>query len=295
MSDDIPTSTTKRRALIIISSARELPLAEPASVPSLSTGFFVVELAQVLKEFENDYEFTFATPDGNPPQLDINGMGLAFHSIEKLGPTTLRTTIEQRRGAFDIDRYRRRHAELVQRREHELQLLERHLGRLPVSEILPNTEPEAAAFRPELVRRLAGLPTQTFHSVEALVRRHRDPHDEFTLADFDFMHAPGGHAPMVDFRDNPWLGEALHLARENGVLLSFICHAPVAVTSTVQRVDSEGRPYRVTENPFVDATITTVPKHVERAAESAGYLHAPGQRTRPRRDSRSGPGSTRPL
>ena len=78
-------STTKRRPLIIISSARELALAEPASTPSVSTGFFLVELAQVLKEFESDYEFTLDTPDGNSPQHDINGMGLAFHATEKLG------------------------------------------------------------------------------------------------------------------------------------------------------------------------------------------------------------------
>src|SRR5687767_14170814 len=43
--------TTKRRALILISSARQLPLAEPADVKSISTGFFLVEMAQILKEF----------------------------------------------------------------------------------------------------------------------------------------------------------------------------------------------------------------------------------------------------
>ena len=59
--------TTKRRALILISSGRQLPLVEPAEVKSISTGFFLVEMAQVLKEFENDYEFTFATPDGKVP------------------------------------------------------------------------------------------------------------------------------------------------------------------------------------------------------------------------------------
>ena len=47
--------TTKRRALILISSGRQLPLVEPAEVKSISTGFFLVEMAQVLKEFENDY------------------------------------------------------------------------------------------------------------------------------------------------------------------------------------------------------------------------------------------------
>lgn len=197
------TSTTKRRALIIIPSARQLPLAEPASVGSISTGFFLVELAQVLKEFEHDYQFTFATPDGNPPQLDINGMGLAFHAIEKLGPQTATTMLEQRRGSFDLDRYRRRHAALVQRREQELRLLERHLGRLPVSEILPNTDREAAAFRPALLGRLAALPAQRFSSVEALVRGHRDPQDQFSFADYDFLHAPAATPPWSTSATTP--------------------------------------------------------------------------------------------
>ena len=47
---------------------------------------------------------------------------------------------------------------------------------------------------------------------------------------------------MVDFRDNPWLGDALHVARETGVIISLICHAPVAVTYTRQRIDAQGRP-----------------------------------------------------
>src|SRR3954451_23327476 len=105
--------TTKRRALILISSGRRLPLVAPAEVPSISTGFFLVEMAQVLKEFENDYEFTFATPDGNAPQLDINGMGLAMHAIEKTGTKTIPLGLQQRRRSFDVSSFRRRHAGLV--------------------------------------------------------------------------------------------------------------------------------------------------------------------------------------
>src|SRR5436305_1282090 len=150
--------TTKRRALILISSGRQLPLVEPAEVKSISTGFFLVEMAQVLKEFENDYEFTFA--------------------------------------------------------------------------------------------------------------------------DFDFIHAPGAPAPMVDFRDDPWLGETLHLARENGVTISLICHAPIAVTSTRQRVDAQGSAYLVSDNPFLAATISTVPTIGDRFALRFLYPRVPGRRTR---------------
>src|SRR4029453_17909704 len=155
---------TKRRALILISSARQLPLVEPADVKSISTGFFLVEMAQVLKELENDYEFPFATPDGNAPQLDINGMGLAVHAIEKTGAKTLPLRMQQRRRSFDVSTSRRPPPDLVARREQETQLLERHMGRIPVSELLPNSEPEAAEVRPELIPRPCKPPEGTHHS-----------------------------------------------------------------------------------------------------------------------------------
>jgi putative intracellular protease/amidase len=273
-------STTKRRALILISSGRQLPLAEPAEVASISTGFFLVEMAQVLKEFENDYEFTFATPDGEAPQLDINGMALAVNAVEKVGAKTMPLRMQQRRRSFDVNSFRERHPDMVARREQEVQLLERHLGRIPVSELLPNSEPELAEYRPELIRRLDKLPEGTFHSLQDLVQRHRDPADAFTFADFDFIHAPGGHAPMVDFHNNPWVGEALHVARENDVIISLICHAPIAVTSTRQRIDEQGRPYVVTDNPFVGAPIATVPTMGEIFALRFLYPHVPGKKTR---------------
>lgn len=273
-------SIAKRRALILISAGRDLPLVEPANVKSISIGFFLVEMAQVLKEFEGDYEFTFATPDGRTPQLDVNGMGLAMHAIEKTGTKMITLGLQQRGQSFDVGRFRTRHPELVARREQEIQLLERHIGRIPVSELLPGSEPEVVAFRPELVSRIAKLPEKTFHSLQELVLRHRDPGDAFTFADFDFIHAPGGHAPMVDFRDHPWIGEAFHLARENGVTISLICHAPLAVTSTWQRIDAKGHPYRVASNPFLAARISVVPRLGEVFAMRFGYPHIPGKRTR---------------
>jgi len=270
----------RQNPLILVSSARQLPLAEPADVKSISTGFFLVEMAQVLREFEDDYEFTFATPDGNAPQFDINGIGLAQHAVEKIATKTVPLNRQQRRRSFDVGSFRRRHPDLVARREQEVRLLERHMGRIPVSELLPGSEPELAEFRPELIRRLDKLPEGTFHSLQELVLRHRDPADPFTFADFDFIHAPGGHAPMVDSRDDPWLGETLHVARENGVTISLICHAPLAMTSTRQRVDAQGRSYLVSDNPFLAATISTVPKIGERFALRFLYPRVPGRRTR---------------
>ncbi|CAM5580417.1 hypothetical protein [Streptomyces aurantiogriseus] len=74
-----------------------------------------------------------------------------------------------RRGAPGcVARFRGRHAGLVARREQELRLLERHLGR--TTEVLPDTEPGAAAFRPGLVRRLEALPTKQYHALEIALR-----------------------------------------------------------------------------------------------------------------------------
>jgi hypothetical protein len=85
---------------------------------------------------------------------------------------------------------------------------------------------------------------------------------------------------MISFRDDPWLGEILHLARENNVLISLICHAPVILTSTQFRIDQDGNPYTPQSNPFAGTTVSTVLKAAERASEDHGYLHVPGTRTR---------------
>lgn len=54
----------KPEALIVIPSAAVLPLTEPAGHPGVSTGFYLVEPAQILKEFGDEYDFTFAGPGG---------------------------------------------------------------------------------------------------------------------------------------------------------------------------------------------------------------------------------------
>lgn len=133
------------------------------------------------------------------PQLDINGMALAIQSIEKTGTKTIALRMQQGRRSYEVNRFRQRHPKLVARREQEVQLLERHIGKIPVSELLPNSEKELVEYRRELVRRLGKLPEVTFHSLQELVQRHRDPAAPFTFADFDFIHAPGGHAPKLSY------------------------------------------------------------------------------------------------
>lgn len=275
-----PDMTTQRKALILIPSGGDLPLSEPAGVPSVPVGFFLVELAQILGRFESTHEFTFATPDGRPPQLDVNGTALPYHALADLAATMRQARELQGSPTFEPGAYRERYPALVARRDRELGLLERHLGRVELSGVLPGTDKEAAAGHPELAARLSRLPRHSYLSARQVVERHRDPADAFDLAGFDFVHAPGGHAPMISFRDDPWLGEILHVLRESEVLVSLICHAPVILTSTRFRVDEHGDPYEVDDNAFAGVTVSTVPQAAERAAEDYGYLHVPGRQTR---------------
>ncbi|QCQ16615.1 hypothetical protein [Microbacterium sp. RG1] len=269
------STTDKRQALILIPTGGDLPLASPTEVPSLPVGFFLVELAGILERFEDTHEFTLVTPDGQVPIMDLNGIALAYHAVDELGPMMQATRAAQAGDDFDVDTYRAQFASLVERRERELKTLERHLGRLRLTPALPATDREAALMHDTLAARLAALPERTFASAREIIERHRNPEDSFDLGEFDFIHAPGGHAPMVSFRDDPWLGELLHVAREREVVLSLICHAPVILTSTQFRVDAHGESYRVEDNAFSGITVSTVPQAAERMAEDYGYLHQP--------------------
>ncbi|PBM86000.1 hypothetical protein KZ798_13505 [Pseudomonas aeruginosa] len=271
------TGTTKRsrarKALIILSSARTLPVSEPVDHPPISTGFFLIELAQILREFEHTHEFTFCTPDGAVPQLDINGLSLPFMATDRLTAAVVSHTLAPTGFAG-------RRTDLVARRAAELDLAYRHLGALPVSAILPKTDPEAAAFRDEVASKFGTLPQKDYLSARTVIEWHRDPDNPFSLTDFDFIHFPGGHAPMVDFRDSPWLGEIINLAYEEKVLLSLICHAPVAMTSARFRIDQKANPRDFPSHPFRGAKLTTVPKHGELVALASNYPKIPGKKTR---------------
>jgi putative intracellular protease/amidase len=214
------------------------------------------------------------------PQIDTNGFSIPWHATDEMTEVYIDSAPQFADPNFDVAAYRHQYAALAERRERELQLLERHLGRLPITDPLPSTDPEVLAFRPELLHRLQALQPKRYRSLPELIRMHRDPSDDFTFADFDFIHAPGGHAPMVDFHENRWLGEVLHLARENRVYISLICHAPIALTSTNWRVDDGGTPVRVEDNAFLAAEVTTVGREGETGMLDQGYVHIPPGPTR---------------
>lgn len=120
---------SKGRALIILSSARRLSLSSPKSVPSIPIGFFHVELGQVLAEFEDDYEFILATPDGQLPQIDTNGWSLPWHATDQMTWVYGNSVTEFAAPDFTVEHYRAKYPKLVERRARELDLLKRHLGR----------------------------------------------------------------------------------------------------------------------------------------------------------------------
>ncbi|MER7182377.1 hypothetical protein ABT404_23305 [Streptomyces hyaluromycini] len=274
------SSTPRPKALIVLSSARVLPLSEPAGHPGIPTGFFLVELAAVMAQFESDHDFILATPDGRLPQLDVNGLALNFQAGGNLGLATARTTMQSGVERFSPEKLRERNPDLLKRRETELALAHRLLGRILVSEPLPRTDAEATSVREEVVTGFEASPQREYLSIQQLIERHRDPASGFSLADLAFVHMPGGHAPMVDFHDNPWMGELLHTLREADVPISLICHAPVALTSARYRVDGDGKVTTDLDHAFKGARITTVPKYGEKAMLGFQYPKVPGERTR---------------
>jgi putative intracellular protease/amidase len=273
-------ATRRPQALIVLSSARTLPLSKPVGHPGIPTGFFLVELAAVMAAFEQDHDFILATPDGEAPQIDINGLALNFHAAGSLGSATARATLQSAGRHHTPEELRAKNPELLKRRDTELALARRLLGRLPVSQPLPKSDAEAVSIRDEVVAGFEQAPQRTYLSIRELIERHRDRGTDFSLGDLAFVHMPGGHAPMVDFNDNPWMGELLHILREQQVPTSLICHAPIALTSTRHRVDGQGAVTSDTTHAFAGAHITTVPRYGERILLETQYPKVPGETTR---------------
>ncbi|MEU0678213.1 hypothetical protein ABZ330_36255 [Streptomyces sp. NPDC006172] len=97
-------NSARPKALIVVSSGSELPLTKPEGGCSITIGWFLVELAAVLDQYEDTHDFVLATPDGKLPTLDINGMALAMHGGANLGSDRMRGShaeraVRRRRGA----------------------------------------------------------------------------------------------------------------------------------------------------------------------------------------------------
>lgn len=281
--------SNKRKALVVLSSAHKLQLMGP-EVKAIPVGIFLVELAKMLQDFEDDYEFTFATPDGEAPQLDINGFDLNFYvqgssaPFKNLGSSLRNTrrvpskTIGRSIGLSpedDIQKFRKKRQVEFFRREGEVLTAIKHLGKLSVSEPLPNTHPEAREFRKVLQYSLAKAPLKKYHSFTDLINSHRDISDPFKFDDFDFVFIPGGHAPMVDLGHNPELGEIMNVFHEQGKIVTAVCHGPVSLTSAFYRLDENFEVYMPENSVFKNTKVTTVSNLEENIMLNIGYIRVP--------------------
>ncbi|MGL5693852.1 MAG: hypothetical protein ACRCXA_07235 [Peptostreptococcaceae bacterium] len=268
----------KPKSLIVISSANSLPLKTPKDT-SVSVGFFIVEMAKILQEFKDEYEFVFATPDGQIPTIDINGEALVMQTASKFLTSSVKLTAELNIN-FDLDKYREHNLEYVNRRNSELQTVSDLLGKLKVSEVLPKTNKEAKIFRGELLKIIENKKEHKFMSLKEIIEKDDDKNDSFKISDFKFVHMPGGHAPMVDFVDNPYLGELLNRIHKNKIILSLICHAPIALSSAKFGVNMDGSIKKIEDHAYKGAHVTVFGKVEELEVSMGGFYHVPGEKTR---------------
>ena len=85
---------------------------------------------------------------------------------------------------------------------------------------------------------------------------------------------------MVDFDENPWMGELLNVLYEQGTIISLICRAPVALASAKYRITAFGMTQTNYRHPFIGARVTTVPARAEKLMLAIGYPKVPDRRTR---------------
>ena len=268
----------KKKALIIVSSADKLPLKYPEG-KSVSIGFFLVEMGKVLEVFKDEYEFTFATPDGCVPTIDINGETLLMQTANKLFMESAKLTAELN-FCFNVDKYRKNNEEYVNRRMNELKIAGSLMGKLKVSQELPKSNKEVKMYREKIQEYMETLKEHKFMSLKEIIERDNDINDEFKLSQFKFVHMPGGHAPMVDFVDNPYLGEVLNRIYENNILLSLICHAPIGLSSAKYRINKNGEVIKLDDYAYKGANITVFGKFEELQVSIGGFYHVPGEKTR---------------
>lgn len=268
----------KKKALMIISSADRLPLKIPANM-EVSIGFFIVEMGKVLEVFSENYDFTFVTPDGNIPTIDINGESLVMQTSEKFLFESAKLTTQLKLES-NLSEFRSKNEEYVKRRRDELKLVGNLLGKLKISQPLQNSNIEAEDYREEIVKYMNTLEEKEFLSLKQVIEKDNDKNDSFNIKDFDFVHIPGGHAPMVDFLDNPYLGEVLNRIYENNILLSIICHGPIALSSAKYRVDSQWNTIELDDYGYKGAHITVFGKAEELQVSIGGFYKVEGEKTR---------------
>jgi len=251
------------KVLIILSSADQLPLSSPEGT-SISTGVFTIELMKFLEEFEKrNVEFVFASVDGKVPSIDINGFDLRFYQTGVRAPFFQISPVKY---SSNNKTYLRRYRELISSWKY--------FGSLKLSEVLPNTNRSSIEFKNfiEEEQSKRDFNEREFLSLKSIALKGID--------EYDMVYIPGGHAPMVDMKDNAALGEVLNMFHDEKKLISAICHGPIALHSLNYGLDEKGNKYKRELFPLENFKITTVSKNEELFVLKHKYPKVPGVDTR---------------
>ena len=250
-----------RRILMIVSSARELPLEGGVSLP---TGYWADEVYTPLRRFRAaGVDVRIHTVDGRPGIPDPFSLEPRFHypdTDRDFLAGIVRTFADDPEGIrftlhhfteLDLIASRRVYEALVyagverglaranveaaakESWRHDIGFLEALAARPKVSALVP---PSRAQTLADLVRRDSELLAQTCAQSLANDRALNEPFELASLSDdailsFDAVFIPGGHATLVDLADSRAIERVLRLAHSRRRLIALLCHGPSALLS----------------------------------------------------------------
>lgn len=260
--------TADKRILMIVSSAREIQLAD--GTPH-ETGFFAKEVLIPYEHFvAQGVDVTIATPDGRAPHADPYGLEEIFHFPDEdqdfLASITrtfmpdaddIRLTLHHLT-ELGLAGSRRVYGALLdagvppQMAREQLSAAariawreNREFGDVPLSTDLagPLTEAQvrdaidglsrdSRAASERVAGRLAAIPglRQPANLAELT---------EEQIRTFDAVFVPGGHAPMVDLVDNPDVARVITVLQDKQATVASLCHGQAYLLSAPARPDGQ--------------------------------------------------------
>jgi putative intracellular protease/amidase len=250
-----------RRIMMIVSSARELPMTGGGSLP---TGYWADEVYTPLRIFRAaGVDVRIYTTDGRPgiadpfslePRFhypdtdrdflagivrtfadDPEGIRFTLHHYTELDLIASRRVYEALTYANVEHGMARSNVEAAAKEswKHDIGFLEALAARPKVSALVP---PARAQILADVVRRDSEVLAQTCEHALAHDRALNAPYELAGVSDeeilsFDAVFVPGGHATMVDLADNRDVERVLRLAHSRRRLIALLCHGPAALLS----------------------------------------------------------------
>ncbi|MGE3288593.1 MAG: type 1 glutamine amidotransferase domain-containing protein [Pseudonocardia sp.] len=256
------------RLLFLVSSARELPLADGS--PHV-TGYFAEEALTPYERFvAAGVDVDVATPDGRPPFADpyglepifhypdddedflasitrtfahdVDDIRLTLHHLTELGLIGARRVFlalrAAGRSAEDARAAVATAAKIAWRTDRDLvdvldaEGLGAPLDRAALTEAVESVIRDARAESARVARVLADLPG------------FREPLNLSAMTDeemaaYDAVFAPGGHGPMVDLADNPDVGRLIAALHAKRAPIASLCHGPALLLSAPANLDGQ--------------------------------------------------------